>query len=84
QVFDVGYYPDTEELLYLVYDSDAYAELVDPVAVTVYAAPLADPNDIKEIATFTDPTVHLVSLAYWQGYLFAGTNDCRIFRANAE
>lgn len=83
QVFDVGYYPETEELIYLVYDGDAYAELVDPVATTVYAAPLADPNDIKEIATHND-AVRIVSVAYWQGYLFAGTNDCRIFRANAE
>ena len=82
QVFDVGYYPDTEELIYLVYDGDAYADLVDPVATTVYAAPLADPNDIKEIATYND-TPRIVSVAYWQGYLFAGTNDCRIFRASA-
>lgn len=82
-VMDVYLNAETEELVYLTYAGSAYAEFTDPVETTVLVADVAEPWKTKEIATFTDPTVHLVSLAYWQGYLFAGTNDCRILRAPA-
>ncbi len=81
-VIDVFLNAETEELMYLTHAGTAYAEFPDPVETTVLVATVVDPWKAKEIATYND-AVRIVSVAYWQGYLFAGTNDCRIFRASA-
>jgi len=84
QVIDMGYYGDSEELLLLTYDGDAYGgDFPAEYAIKVWVADLAAPNQPAQVATHTSELpVH--GIAFWGHALFLSTDDGQVLKATHQ
>lgn len=71
---------DTGEVLWLVNDGNDYAATPTSWNAKVLVSDAAAPDSPKELVAFTTD-VEPVSIAYWQGALFLGTDDGKVLRA---
>jgi len=81
-VLDVQLVDETDEILFLARDGDAYGEELYSVASRVFVAPATSPQDVEEVdvpprASTDAPR----ALAYWLGALYLGTEHGEVLRA---
>ncbi|HUT76530.1 MAG TPA: hypothetical protein VM285_02530 [Polyangia bacterium] len=80
RVVHLGWYPESEEILFLAVDGAVYGSEPADWAAHVLAAGLADPGSPVEVAS-CDSDVPLRAVAFLDGALFLSTSEGLVFRA---